>query len=171
MAELIPDDEWRASHNVGHEAFFMDTYRLLCHFLASQPIAALEHDSRGRSFGSSYEKQEISKLLINIASYYRVKYDDGSWEHAKWLHDNFNGVGTLVKNIEQPEETEELDFKEACNKIIHAKKVHFDVGDNSTNKIQYLNPFLYLYGSYHKKEWKVILDIVEFCRAAQKVIV
>lgn len=144
MAEEIPDEEWQSSHDLGFDIFFLDTYRLLCQFLASKPLSSLKEEKIGRGLGRGYERQEISSLLIKIATFYRVKYDDGSWEHAEWLHDEYNGVGELIKDVTLPESCE-LSFKEACNKIIHATKVHFDVETNPDTGIPYLNPVLYLY--------------------------
>lgn len=85
MAEIVPDDNWKATHAIGHEAFFLDVYRLLSHSVASRELSALKGPSSQRGLPTAPEKSEISRLLINIASYYRVKYDDGAWAHAEWL--------------------------------------------------------------------------------------
>jgi len=170
MAEIIPEKDWEATHLVGHESFFLDVYRLLSHCLSSREIAALNDGTTRRGL-PSVDKAEISRLLIHIATYYRVKYDDGSWEHAKWLHDNYYGVGLLVSNLETPTEPESLSFKEACNKIIHAKKVHFDGNIDQKTKAEYINPIIHLYGDKGGKEWKATLEVVEFCKAAFHVIV
>ena len=131
MAEKIPDKSWEASHALGHDSLFSDARNLLRHFMASKPISSLIKNNRKPRFGSSYESEEISRLLINIAAYYRVKFDDGSWEHAKWLHDECSGVGRLIEDISSGVE-DSLEFKESCNKIIHAQKLHFDVSINES---------------------------------------
>lgn len=171
MAELLPSSEYDAAHALGHEAFWLDQYRLLSHVLASKSIAALE-GPRGPRGLKVYEKTEISRLLINIATYYRVKYDDGSWEHAPWLHDEeYKGVGSLIDDLNQPETSRQLDFREACNKIIHAKRVHFDGDLDPMTKSEYLNPVVYLYGYKSQQPWKATVDIITFCKAAANVIV
>jgi hypothetical protein len=171
MAEIVPDKNWEATHGVGHEAFFLDVYRLLSHCVASREIAALASPSSRRGLPIGPEKAEISRLLINIASYYRIKGDDGSWMHGEWLDDNYQGVGSLVEDTTAPEKATRLDFREACNKVIHAKKVHFDGGVNESTKRQYVNPIIYLYGDKGGKSWRATLDVVEFCKAAGNVIV
>lgn len=171
MAELLPSSEYDAAHSLGHEAFWLAQYRLLSHLLASKNIAALEKPYRSRGL-KVYEKTEISRLLINIATYYRVKYDDGSWEHAPWLHDEeYKGVGVLIEDLRQPTKSQQLDFLEACNKIIHAKRVHFDGAVDPQTKSEYLNPIVHLYGEKTKQPWKATVDIITFCKAAANVIV
>ncbi|MDP1638578.1 MAG: hypothetical protein Q8K74_11050 [Candidatus Nitrotoga sp.] len=174
MTEFIPTEEWKATHDIGHEAFFLDVYRLLCYSSASRVIAELEDGSSQRplsSFVSVNEQSEISRLLLHLAVYYRVKYDDGSWEHGFWLHKNFQGVGSLAEDVLTQETSVALDFREACNKIIHAKRVHFDIAVHEKTGVNYLNPIVYLYGSRGVKEWKATLDITQFCKAAGNVIV
>lgn len=171
MSELLPSSQYEATHALGHEAFWLDQYRLLSHFLASKSIAALEGPRGSRSL-KLYEKAEISRLLINIATYYRVKYDDGSWEHAPWLHDEeYKGVGSLINDLKHPENACQLDFREACNKIIHAKQVHFDGDVDPKTKSECLNPIVYLYGDRSQQSWKATVDIITFCKAAANVIV
>jgi hypothetical protein len=91
--------------------------------------------------------------------------------HGEWLDDNYQGVGSLVEDTTAPEKATRLDFREACNKVIHAKKVHFDGGVNESTKRQYVNPIIYLYGDKGGKSWRATLDVVEFCKAAGNVIV
>lgn len=174
MAEKVPPPRSVNSHRLGHEAFFLDVYRLLSHFLASPSIAALEDGSSQRplsTFVTVNEEAEISRLLVGIAAYYRVKYDDGTWEHGFWLHKDFQGVGELNEDLSGSQVPEKLEFKEACNKIIHAKRLHFDVEVDPNTKSEYLAPVLHLYGDKGKKQWKAKLHVIEFCRAAANVIV
>ena len=171
MAEIFPDSDYTA-HNLGYEVFWLDVYRLLSHCLASERIAGVEDDPHGpRSLKKPHEKQEISRLLVNIASYYRVKCDDGSWEHAPWLHEQYKGVGSLIEDLRNVEAIQQLDFREACNKIIHARHVHFDGDIHAETQAEYLNPVVHLYGTKAQNDWRATLDIVEFCKAAKNVIV
>jgi hypothetical protein len=174
MAEIVPSGTSETSHRIGHEAFFLDVYRLLCHVLASPAFASLEDGSSQRplsTFVTVHEKTEISRLLVSVAAYYRVKYDDGNWEHGFWLHKSFQGVGELTEDLQSPSNVVQLDFKEACNKIIHAKRVHFDAEVNPETKAEHLTPKVHLYGTKGKFQWKATLNVVEFCRAAANVIV
>ncbi|MEK9136877.1 MAG: hypothetical protein AAB393_07125, partial [Bacteroidota bacterium] len=159
---------------VGHELFFLHVYRLLCCVLASEQIASLEDGSSQRSLSTfvlAQEQAEISRLLISVASFFRVKSDDGSWMHGFWLHKSFIGVGEVVEDLDNPTAISQLDLREACNKIMHAGTIHFDVETNDRSKAKYLTSFVYLYGKRGKVNWKATLDVVEFCRAAANVIV
>jgi hypothetical protein len=174
MTEFIPQEDWKAKHNIGHEAFFLDVYRLVSHFLASRPIASVDENSARRAldrFVIGNEKPEISRLLVNVAAYYRVKYDDGSWEHAAWLHDDAGLIGAVINVASHPACEQPLTFREACNKIIHAKKVHFDTSVDENTGAAYLNPIVYLYGEKGSQNWKATLDVIQFCKAAGNVIV
>ncbi len=55
-----------------------------------------------------------------------------------------------------------LEIREACNKIIHAQKVRFDVEEIGVQK--YMNPIIYLYGTLQNKEWRATLDVIKFCK-------
>jgi hypothetical protein len=78
MTELKQDEEWRVAHRLNPNAYFLEVYRLLCHVLASPSIANVQKGFRGSLFNVALQQAEISRLLIHVASYYRVKYDDGS---------------------------------------------------------------------------------------------
>lgn len=174
MAEFIPSEEWKAKHEVGYELFFLHVYRLLCSVLSSKQIASLEDGSSQRSLSTfvlAQEQAEISRLLISVASFFRIKSDDGSWMHGFWLHKSFIGVGELVEDVANPVAVSQLDLREACNKIMHASTIHFDVETNQRTNAKYLTPLMYLYGKRGKVNWKATLNVVEFCRAASNVIV
>jgi len=174
MVELTPGERADSGHAIGHEVFFLDVYRLLTHTMASRSLAALEDGSSRRplsSFVTANERAEISRLLVSIAAYYRVKYDDGSWEHGFWLHERFAGVGELVVDRDNPTRVAPLDFREACNKIIHATKVNFDSEVDAPTNATFMTGLIHLYGTKARKEWKAVLNIIEFCRAASNVIV
>ena len=166
--ELVPTNEHEAQHAPDHSAFWLDVYRLLTHCLASERIAAIPRP--GRRGLRSYDRSEIFRLLINLASCYRVKYDDGSWVHVSYLQGEHEGVGRLHPD-ETRSEDQRLEFRDACNKIIHANRLHFDGDVNEATGIEYINPKIYLYGEKSGKAWRATLDVVEFCKAANSIIV
>lgn len=71
--------------------------------------------------------------------------------------------GTITKDLSKPIETNGLGLRDACNKVIHAHKVDFDVGFTESG-VSYLHPYIYLEGTEWKKPWVANLDIVKFCR-------
>ncbi len=62
-----------------------------------------------------------------------------------------------------------LSLREACNKIIHATKIHFDVSENEIG-VLYVNPHIYLYGKKFDKDWKAKLDVLDFARMYTAVV-
>lgn len=152
------------------DSYFSDVRNLIRHFLASEKLATLVKDRKLSRFGNTFDQAEISRLLINISSYHRVKVDDGTWEHAEWMHEKYDGVGELVTDVEKHPEPIQLSLREACNKIIHSKKVEFDIAINQTTKIEYLNPVVYLTGSRYKSKWKAKLNIIDFSEACLNVL-
>ena len=181
MAEFIPTNEYEASHQIDAMSFHEDVYTLMTIFLSSKHFLDIDVEDNKNAeppySGTRYwahlaeevETRKIPRLLVSIATTLRVKTDDGGW----WS-DNSNSVGTLSKGAlnHQPEV---LSMREACNKIIHATKVHYDVEpindfEHIGNKFRYLNPMIYLYGENRGKKWKACLDIHSFCKGCLETI-
>lgn len=141
----------------------LELHRLLAIFLSSKSFAALCTNYPGEGFDPIYKIQEvegdeITRILLNLAITARV-IDDREDRVFELVGSN---CGQLQKNTEDPD-IEVLDLREACNKIIHAKKVRFDVEKDGVQT--YLNPFIYLYGEHQNgKTWRATLDIVAFSK-------
>jgi hypothetical protein len=167
--EVISTEFQKDTHQIPHDLYFLDVHRLLCYFLASPKLAEISEDMRIDHI--AFSRSDISRLLVSIAASFRVKSDDGTWEHAMWLHNKYGGVGKLNKNVHNTEANfVALEFREACNKILHAEMVTFDIA-RSDNGSEILNPYVYLHGSRGKLSWRAELDIVAFCLAAQNIVV
>ena len=171
MAERIPDKESEAAFQVDHNAFFEDTYRLLTIFLASQPIASLDlgdlsrHPNRPINKWALFGVREVANLLLRLAATIRAKDDDGTW-----LTRPNAVVGELINDLEQKSIVVGLTIREACNKVLHSKRVHLDVDRHETTGAEYINPIVFLYGEHGKRRWRASLDIVAFCSEAQNII-
>ena len=63
-------------------------------------------------------------------------------------------VGTLIPDLENPQEQEPLDFREACNKVIHAKSVEPEMAPAIQGMTPPLTGRLVLYGDRRGKEWR-----------------
>jgi len=138
----------------------LELHRLLALFLASKSFAALRTNFPGEGFDPIYkiqdvEEDEITRLLLNLAITARV-IDD---RQDRVLERVGSNCGQLEKNG-GGQDVEILNLRDACNKIIHAKKVRFDVGEDAGQS--YLNPFIYLYGEQNGKSWKATIDIIAF---------
>jgi hypothetical protein len=115
------------------------------------------------------ENRLIPKLLISLSASLRIKHDDGSW----WI-ENERNVGKLFPDLNTKNE-EILSLREACNKIIHAKSVHYDIEpigsfEHIKRQCRYLNPFIYLYGTKYDKNWKAMLDVRQFATGCLNVV-
>jgi hypothetical protein len=163
MAEYVP----HALHVQGHipntDTAMLELYRLLTIFLASKSIAELR-TGHGESFDAishveSLGDDEITRILLAVAITARV-IDD---RDGRILDLVAGPCGKLVTFADDEEIFTQLSLREACNKIIHAQKVHFDVSKTKDDQ-PYLNPSIYLYGTLHKKKWKAILDVVAFIK-------
>jgi hypothetical protein len=169
MAEYLPIQEQRTEGyfpNTGNT--IIELYRLLAIFLASKNFAKLCKNYPGEGFDPIHkiqevEEDEITRILLSLAITARVVDDRENivFEQVS------AGCGTIQKDI-LSEEVETLDLREACNKIIHAKSVKYDVEE--LNVQIYLNPFIYLYGSFQGKQWRVNLDIIKFCKEYVSIV-
>lgn len=165
MAEYIPPQEgfFREGHYPNTVHAVLELHRLLALFLASKSFAALRTNYPGEGFDPIYkiqevEEDEITRLLLNLAITARV-IDDREGHALERLSSN---CGQLNSNLEN-EDTEVLGLREACNKIIHAKKIRTDMEENATGQA-YFNPVIYLYGEQNGMSWKATLDIVAFSK-------
>lgn len=141
-----------------------DIYELLSFFLSSQRIAELD---QSRLYGKkdpvhqfeTLQRDLITKRLITIAITVRILDD-----REPQVFDMFTDYcGTLTKDLLKPLETGGLGLRDACNKIIHARKVTFDAATTTSGQ-SYLLPYLYLEGTEKGRPWAVNLDVVKFCR-------
>ena len=140
----------------------VELHRLLAIFLSSRHFAELCENYPGEGFDPIFkiqevEEDEITRILLQLAITARV-VDDREGRAFKAFGSN---CGTLQKDLSD-QQTEVLDIREACNKLIHAEIVRFDV---ETLGVQpYLNPTLYLYGTLQRKSWRAQLDVIKFCK-------
>jgi hypothetical protein len=85
------------------------------------------------------------------------------------LNAKIGPVGKLSPNADEPAKTEDLNLREACNKIIHALDVSFDFSEPESDDLGGLLPEVSLYGDKSGKPWKAILHIYRFIDGAHKV--
>lgn len=104
---------------------------------------------------------KISEDLLSIAAIVRNNIDSTYKEGKK-----FPTVGSL----DQKGKKGDLGFVEACNKIIHANHINFDLSKIDDMYSGFLKPKIYLYGSFEDKKWKASINIIDFCKEADKYI-
>lgn len=106
----------------------------------------------------------MSRLLLECAVLIRNEIDLQYISNSYRTYTEKECVGKLYRDIyDAKDECEELTFREACNKIIHARHINFDL-ENAKNQRQYdsINNMVYLYGNYQNKGWKAELDVCKF---------
>lgn len=144
----------------------LDIYQLTCIFASSKTLWKLQGGGDGGTVWGwnkeSFELSEVSRLLISIAASCRNIMDSFGISKEVTGLDSVP-CGILYPNLEQKKVKKDLLFREACNKIIHATGINFDLSKAHNIKTGYLNPFVYLYGELQGKKWKVKLDVYHFC--------
>lgn len=143
----------------------LDLYRLLNQFLASRRLSEMCHDDPYLNHAmyalDHFFEIEATRILLSSAVIARV-IDDRDGE----LKNYDTTCGTLIENLEHPDITENLHLREACNKIIHAKTIRYDVEVERHGYDQRLfNPYIYYYGSRNGKKWKATLDVVNYVKS------
>ncbi|MBN3734943.1 hypothetical protein [Burkholderia sp. Tr-20390] len=167
MAEYIPPQgAGRGAHLPNIQETYIDLHRLLAIFLASKEFADRIEAAQGHNAElrdplfrlQECEEDEISRILLSLAVTARA-VDDA---HDRIFDLAADPCGTLLRNVDRPEEVVDLELREDCNKIIHASHWHFDMEVNANGR-SYLTPTMYIYGtSLGGRGWKAILDVVGF---------
>lgn len=169
MAEYEPTQPpRREGHFPNTGNLVLEVHRLLAIFLSSRGFAELATLPPGEGFDPVYkiqevEEDEITRLLLTLAIHGRViddregKFSDG---------DDF-ACGLLQPDLDK-DDRKALGIREACNKIIHATKIRFDLEEHREQT--FLNPSIYLYGSSRAKQWRAELEVVSFGKAYVKFL-
>jgi hypothetical protein len=140
----------------------LDIYRLVTIFLSSEKIAELTvsphyGEDPLRQF-DEFERDEITRILLTVAITVRV-IDDRS---ARLMNLLAGPCGELVPDMSNPQ-SEALDIREACNKIIHSLKIQPEKRPLPSGVVV-LVPRILLFGHSRGGDWKATLDVVNFCR-------
>jgi len=163
MPEFIPQQlPEREGHFPNTGNTIVEIHRLLAIFLSSRKFAELCVNYPGKGFDPIYkiqevEADEITRILLSLAVTARVVDD----REGKVFELVGSDCGVLQKDMARAD-CAPLEIREACNKIIHAQKVRFDVEEIGVQK--YMNPIIYLYGTLQNKEWRATLDVIKFCK-------
>jgi hypothetical protein len=169
MTEYIPlQPQRKEGHFPNTENTVIELHRLLAIFLSSRHFAELCERYPGEGFDPIYkiqevEADEITRILLSLAVTARV-VDDREERISELVGSD---CGVLQKDLDI-QETDVLGIREACNKLIHAKTVRFDVEELGVQR--YLNPMIYLYGTLQGKHWRAQLDVIKFCKEYATIV-
>ena len=145
------EKQYEQDHNQGlrvdPERVRLLSFRLLTIYLASKKLNCLrdgEYNS-GPDILSQYERPEIEHLLLQIAILCRTADDNAiAW---RTLEERRNPTAGRVYPDTSQSEFGQLGLRDACNKIIHQKKVNYEVIDGEYFWNNYIEPTLYIYGT------------------------
>jgi hypothetical protein len=155
-------------HAIERGSFILDLYRLICMVSASRDVSSHGLTSPAIAMmQGGFFKAEVTRILISCAAGLRIHFDQSPGPTDEQKSD----FGKLFPNwATDPEKVEVLSLREACNKIIHATDIRFDVvaPGAATNRIgqagAYYQPQLYLYGSKGRNDWRAELSLIDFAR-------
>jgi len=162
MAEYINPEYFPSGYTPEMETTRLDLYRLMNQFLASKNVSELcESDgwlNEAMTHLDHFFENEATRILLSAAVLARVIDDrDGA------LKNYDTTCGELIPDLENPNNIIPLKLREACNKIIHATTIRYDV-EVQYREQRYLNPFVYYYGKKGNTEWKATLNIIDFIK-------
>ncbi len=147
---------------IAAEALDLEIYQLACAVAASSALHRLgKTNSEIKRLVKTFECSELSRRLIALAVTIR-NIDEGGWlRNAK-----DPPVGTLIPDERQPDSSEPLKLREACNKLVHAQDVDFFPGVDDMDEDTPISHIIELWGSKRGKRWIATLDLFKFVEAA-----
>jgi hypothetical protein len=164
MAEREIHWPYKACYSFEVEEVRLDLYRLLNQFVAEEKLSGLmEEDGwlfHAVDIVGHFFDVELQRILIHAAVVARVK-DDNEEESLLRLSNYETTCGVLIEDLRKPNDIASLNLREACNKIIHALRFHYDTEEQPRRII---NPTIYLYGKRNSKNWKATIQVIDFIK-------
>jgi hypothetical protein len=155
------------AHAIDPGPFALDLYRLICMVLADRQVAKHGITSRpALELRISYLFPEVTRILISSATALRIGFD----QRPKRFAIERSDCGKLFPSwATDQKKVQVLGLREACNKIIHATDVRFDavIPDAAVNPDEegsYLRPYVYLYGTKDREDWRAVLSVLDFAQ-------
>ena len=174
MVEEPTPDYLRPGHHLDPGSFTLDLYRLLCMVKADNRVAKLGIKSRSISeLQGEYLDYEVKRILISSAAALRIWFDQHDQQAFAHLRTD---CGKLYPNWPRRKNVYEvLTLREACNKIIHATEINYDIivpnrAHNYDYEGAYMRPRLFLYGLKGKQRWRAVLSLVSFVQWGTTVL-
>jgi hypothetical protein len=114
-----------------------------------------------------HEVAQATKLLIEVAVVLRNLLDGGNWPldviHEARVDDRPETTVGII--WEGTKEQKSLRFREACNKLIHAKQISFGMA-TLPDRMSFLDGAVELHGDWNGKDWIAKLLLADFIRMA-----
>lgn len=114
-----------------------------------------------------HEVAQATKLLIEAAVVLRNLLDGGSWplDLIRQVRIDASPQFQVGGIREGDREEKTLGFRDACNKVIHAKSVSFGMKE-SESRLAHLDGTIELHGERRGKAWVANIDVAMFIRMA-----
>ena len=169
MTELdLRKSPWNEGLGISSEFLNHQLYLLGCMVHASTAFEQLaEHPLK--DLRQQFQETEIGRLLLTIAAAVRNAMDQNPSRAEYWLQGVDDNVGTLELLKHMKNTKSDLQFREACNKLIHCLSINFDYVAEKPGRGMALNPFVHLYGFKGEQEWKATIDINRFVEVAAQL--
>ncbi len=149
---------------------YASIYELSAIVFGSEGLARLSTGDNRDEFDKLRMRHEVaqaSKLLIEIAVVLRNFIDSGSWPmdpiHEIRVQERPEMCVGLVRDTKKGEN--ELSFREACNKVIHAERISFGM-KSMPGKMDCLDGMVELHGRREKSAWVTDIQLSDFIRMA-----
>ena len=163
MSEMASQYTGPEGYDINIDVLRLDFYRLLSLILAHNELVSLAGPSPADPFYSligQFADDEVTRLLISTAIMSRL-HD----ERMAALYNDENELifvkpetncGTWVADVDNPQE-QTLPLREACNKIIHAKRLELKT-EQGTAQIFHIR------GTHGNNNWEVTLNLIDYVR-------
>ena len=146
----------------------LDLFYLTALFIADEKVTKRVFEPVSEQW-SEHLEHEVCLRLSSTAAILRARDD---YLAAEVAEQNDEGVKRWAEELRstmcgsfQPDVNSDrsavLNMREACNKIIQARRYEFKVAGDP----RYLDPIVYLYGSHKGREWGATLDILLYVDA------
>ena len=169
MTELdLRKSPWNEGLGISGEFLDHQLYLLGCMVHASAAFDKLVNHPLC-DLRQQFQETEIGRLLLTIAVAVRNDMHQNPSRAQYWLQDIQDNVGVL-KNLAHTEGTETtLNFREACNKLVHCLSINFHYVAKKPRRGMALAPMVHLYGTKGKEEWKATIEIDRFIKVASQL--
>ena len=169
MTELdLRKSPWNEGLGIPGEFLDHQLYLLACMVNASAAFEKCDNHSF-ENLRQQFQEPEIGRILITVAAAVRNAMDQNPSRAKYWLQGVDDAVGTLEHLNSKTNRKSDLNFREACNKLIHCLSINFDYDSEKPKRGMALNPLVHLYGFKGKQEWKATIDINRFVQVATQV--
>lgn len=167
MAEVERHPALRQGHVFDGGVVVLDLWRLSVIFLADKSYTRWESDSGDRAVSNlrQFADDEVTRILLTSAIAIRIVDD----REGQVVDAHTGPCGTIQSDRENPASMP-LSLRDACNKIIHAERINFDLEQEADVEFPYLTPTIYLYGRLGAREWRAELSVMAYVTEATRIL-